>query len=810
MIESWVLDQIEPLRPTSPIILRDPQRILRTGAHVVDGWAEEHGYSVFFCVGNLALREMVEACRDDPDIRFLVVDRSRAEASTPLFYPDLAAQTPTTAQLSLDLRDFLIAETGDEHWPALVNERRLSQLILEYLPETLAAYAQLRNVHATRFTDSDCYRIVMGAVLGINPFQKLSTPEVRRLCLQEHGELDRLNRLLPESVMTSLRDSVATMPKPFCWLLERDPGLVVRAYTLAAILQQHELDYRTLLANIDPALHEYRQIDAQFLRKSVDEQGRQDPERLMADVADVEVFLQRDGEAMTFLLRDQLALDDPKRALAALQAEHLSELIRSVALLSLLADLLQNRRVDVHEQVQATLSEQTEDANCLALRRPSETWLSLAAAHRQALTTIRLAQRSADYAKQFQVTSADKLDFEIFHRLWNEEKLNRLDYYTSDLKRLLRVGDILPLPLNALWPELAERWAKARRSLDEVVTAVNDVQAFLNHRFQDLYKLHYADWIRQDDAPVIFTHQMLDRLVKAHWDPQSGRKAIILVFDGLRPDAWDEFLRPVFEERFAVIENRAGSAILPTETHLSRKAIAAGCLPDEFVATNELALLQHWLKTRMNLSPRFETIRNDDTVASGMTVRFSSDLLDYIIFNFSDKNLHNNTQELAFIYNTTLREIIRQDVRSVLRELPDDALIFITSDHGFTPVPDRVLPIPGNVVVSHHDVKYRSARTRTELSETDNKHVVSFEADQLGIPTESLGERGKDFRYLLFPRPNMGFKRPQGRHSPDPYNHGGLSLAECMVPMVVMGPKADDTPALRIDRLWPAGQRTRG
>jgi len=46
--------------------------------------------------------------------------------------------------------------------------------------------------------------------------------------------------------------------------------------------------------------------------------------------------------------------------------------------------------------------------------------------------------------------------------------------------------------------------------------------------------------------------------------------------------------------------------------------------------------------------------RDDDMVASGMTVRYVSDQLEYIIFNFTDQNLHGNPQDLAFIYDTTV------------------------------------------------------------------------------------------------------------------------------------------------------------
>lgn len=810
MIEEWILKKIEPLKPTSPIILRDPQRILQNDTQAVDRWAAANGYSVFLCSGNLALREMVEASRGESGTQILVVDRSRKDARVPLFYPDLIAQTRKEAQLELDLRDYLIEQTGDPHWPTLVEDRELSRLILAHLPQTLAAYRQLRQANATRFSDTDLYKIVLGAVLGINPFKALAPADVRRLCVQQHEQLDELNRLLPESVMATLQNAIAEVPAPFCWLLTRDPQLVVRAFTLAAILQQHKLDHRLLLPNIDPLLHEYRQIDATFLQKTLEQQRKDDPERLLADVDDVERFLRSDQEKLTFLLRDQLKLDDRKGAQAVLKQEHLSELVRSMALLSLLIDLLQTRSVRDHERVQELLTKQEEDVAYVALRRPSETWRALVDTHRQALITIRLAQRSAEYAKTFQVTSAEELDFAQFHQLWNEDKLNRLDYYISDLKRQLRVGNMLPIPVNAFWSELAQRWTKARAELEETFKIIEQVQALLNHRFQDLYRLHYANWIRQADAPMIFTHQVLARLLKAHWDPQSGQKAVILVFDGLRTDAWDEFLRPVFEERYALLESRPGSALLPTETHLSRKAISAGCLPSSFSATGELKLLQNWLKGQMGLEPRFETIKNDDTAASGMTVRFFSPLLEYIVFNFSDKNLHNNTQELAFIYNTTLREIIRQDVRSVLRELPDNALLIITSDHGFTPVPSKEVSIPSKVVINQHDVKYRSARTLAPLPGEDAKQTVAFEAATLGIPTESEGEKGKHFKYLLFPRPAVGFRRAQGRHDPDPYNHGGLSLAECMVPMVVMGPKPSALPLLKIAEFGQRGGSREG
>jgi hypothetical protein len=362
MIEQWILDKIEPLKPAPLIILRDPQRVIQAGAHIVDGWAEENGYTVLFCAGNLALREMYEAMRDDADARVLVVDRSRKGAKIPLFYPDLAAQAGTRRQMELSLRDFLVEKTGDPNWPHLVDDRQLSRLILANLSDTLPAYEQLRQVGGSRFTDTDLYKIVWGATLKINPFKKPSAIEIRRLCIEQHHALKELSDVLPADIMETLRQTIASAPKPFCWLLERDPDQVVRAFTLAAIMHQHELEYQILLSNLDPALHEYREIDPHFLDQAMQEQLAADPDRVVADVRDVESFLLEDPKRVAFLLRDRLQIDDPNRAFEVLKHERLSPLIRGMALVSLLADLIKNKKIKFHSQVLELLERQAEAA----------------------------------------------------------------------------------------------------------------------------------------------------------------------------------------------------------------------------------------------------------------------------------------------------------------------------------------------------------------------------------------------------------------------------------------------------------------
>ncbi len=811
MIEPWILNKIEPLAGDPLIILRDPQRMIQSGARAVDGWAEEYGYTVLDCTGNLYLRELFEEIRDEPNIRVLLVDRSRLDARMPLFYPDLEAMAGSRRQISLSLRDYLIERTGDSHWPLLVDDRKISRLLLANLPGALQAYQQLRDAHQTRFTDNDLHRIVLGATLKINPFRRPHVNEVRRLCLEQHHVLDELTRLLPESVMNSLQQAINQAPRPFCWLLERDPDMVILAFTLAALMHQHGLEYQLLLSNLDPALHVYKDIPAADLDQAMKDQLTADPDRVLADVQIAEKFLvDEPASRLAFLLHDRLGIDDPEKALDVLRREHLSVLIRSLALVSLLADLIDSRRLAFHRQVVELLDQQAGAAELPVSRRLTDQWQALETTYRRALLVFELTNLLADYASTIKVTPASDLDFATFDDYWNKDRLNRLDYYLSDLERSLRLGDILPIRLGEFWPALRQRWDSAREMFKEATKIVDAIQNLLDRRFQDFYRLHYTDWIRQSDAPVIFTHQFLPRMLKAYWDPQSGQKAIILVFDGLRADAWEELLRPVLLEKYDLIAQRTGSAILPTETHLSRKAISAGCLPNEFVSQRELDLLDHWLRANMNLKLRFEVVKDDDTIASGMTVRYSSDRLEYIVFNFTDSHLHNNTSDLALIYDHTVRAIINEDVRSVLRELPDDALVFITSDHGFKPVPEQLVTVPPAAVADSLDVKYRNARTRSKLSGSDEGKVIDFDVRVMGIPETSPTLTGTPIHYVLFPRPGYTLRRQKGHRKPDRYSHGGLSLAECLVPMIVMGPRETFQPLLQIEGLLPGGAVTEG
>jgi len=824
MIETWALEKLDPLRNERLVIVHDPQRMIRRGATVVDGWAVQHGFTVIFPSGNLGFRDQFEQIRDNADLKVVLVDRSREDRGLPLFYPDLQSRVSSRARLKLTLRDFLAERTGDDRWPKEVNDRNLSRLVLGNLEGTIRAHQQLRDANPQRFTDSDLYKIVLGATLGINPFKTLTAQEIRSLCIERHQRLEDVRALFAASgasqeaqaVLEALKKQVAAAERPWCWMLDHDPQDVVRAFTLACILNQHGLEYEVLLGNFDPALGRYQDIPHAVVAKTTTQLLQADPDGLADDVAKIEQFLiEEPQKRLAFLLANRCQIDQPAEARKVLLAEKLSPLVRSLAMVSLLADLISGQNLGFHRGVLAAIDKEgtaSPEELPLAARRPTQQWANLLTAYRRAIRYFEIAAKLHDHAKRLKVAKTDQLEFPWFYDLWTKDGVDRLDYFEADLQRLLRVGDLLPLPLNEFWPKLVQRWQQVETRLNDAIANVQKSLNLVNEKFQDLYRAHYATWIKRSDAPVRFTHQFVPLVLKTHWDVAAGQKAVILVFDGLRTDAWEEFVQPVLEERYDILEAIPASAILPSETHISRKAIPAGCLPCEFASTTENKLLEYGLKSHMGLDIKLKVLREQEDVESGISARYASDQLEMVIFNFTDKNLHNTHQDMAFIYANTVRAIVQQDVRSVLRDLPRDAKVFVVADHGFSPVPADAFVVPQDRLTDAGDVKYRVGRLKYPLEEEHAKKGVSFKVEDIGIPDKITRPNGASwpFKHVLFPRPGLTLKRPSGRHDPERYTHGGLSMAECLIPMYVLGPKVKYEPAFEFAELTIEGSPVEG
>jgi hypothetical protein len=112
-------------------------------------------------------------------------------------------------------------------------------------------------------------------------------------------------------------------------------------------------------------------------------------------------------------------------------------------------------------------------------------------------------------------------------------------------------------------------------------------------------------------------------------------------------------------------------------------------------------------------------------------------------------------------------------------------------------MPKGILAVPAEVAPPI-DTKYRCVRAQ-ERFRNNEKNVITFAADQMHIPTASSERHTPDYKYVIFPRPTFVFQRATGGHNPDRYSHGGLTMAECLIPMVVIGAKEKKQPIFVIE-----------
>lgn len=839
-LQDWILGQLETVTDQPRVVVRDPLRLLsEADAH---RFASHHGYTVIVAATNLVFRELYERAIADPETqRLLVIDQAplgrRLGLSTtkapPPFYPDLLAATPQEARLDLSLQQFLKDATADPHWPQAANEPRYARLIVRHIDGVLRAYQNLRTAQPGRFTDEDFKTIVATAVLGVAEaaFKKLSAEDYWKVGLLGHQALAELDYLVPE-VTKPIREELRKAPAPFRWFSEYDAETVTRAFYLAVVLAQHVEHWNLLIANVDPSLAQLTSIKPEILRDAAPKLIARDPEQAKRELEMIEQTLDRN--ALQLLLVDQLKVTEPPGFAAAIEKEQYSILIRSLTLLSALDALLSNQPAEeAHRRVTDALSgDGTPMARARFVeRRLSLPWSHLKDAYGLARDIRALRLKLANTLKTLKVLKTEQLTFSFFWEAWNEQRLNRLEYYASALERLVSSGELLPRAeddLPAVFPNILARIRQRTRAISDDVHRQLDE---LNRRFQDMVAAQYPSWVQETSVGVpdatqeskkaaistaplfptspILTSQFLGRCLKPHWDPER-EKAVVLIFDGMRYDIWDELLRPMLQDRLELIADLPASSILPSETHLTRKAISAGTYPDTFDPRHgEDRLLKDGLAREFNYQGEVEVL-TPEGAGTGETVRFRAGKLDVYIFELCDKELHKIQTKtlgdgrvvpgrpLAFVYQQHIKNIIDTEVMAIIRGITPGTKVFITADHGFGRVGRQPLWFNDSDLNEREDCAYLNCWLRSPIGEANippkvRNNIITFTPEQLRMPrqeTRTIQKTGttvhKEFSSIAFPRVGYAFSRQGSHYHPDAYSHGGISIQELAIPMVVM------------------------
>ena len=817
MISEWALSRIEPVKDQDFVVIQDSLGLLSENDGGVHTFAKNNGFTVIIASTNLVFRELYEKAVADPETKkLLFIDRAPASRrkflttrkAPPPFYPDVMVRTSKDAIIALDLRQYLTEQTGDPRWPQIANSPRYAKIIARNIGSVLQAHQNLRTADPTRFTDNDFQRIVAYAALDVADyaFKSMDAEYYWKIGLLGHETLENLESLAAE-ITRPIKDELQKAPAPFCWFSKYDTETVLRSFYLSLILSQHFDHWKLLLANVDPTLSSLNSISHEILVNSAPKLIAMNNHQAQLDIETVEASLSAESIEMLFL--NQMDVKEFDVFSSLLRKEQYSGLFRSIALFAALRDLLTGiHPTDKHQALYDYLTSGTsEDSKAFLDSSSLKDWLNLKEAYRLAFDILDIKRSLDQSVKTLNVIPVEKQTTDLFIESWNQDRINRLEYYLSSLERLLDSGELLPRAIQELPAFFTATRDEIIRHAQETGKQIFDQLDHYNQSFQIFFAHNYPHWIKKD-SQVRFTSQFLRRCLKSHWDPQT-EKAIVFVFDGMRYDIWDELLRPLIEDQVEILADYCAFSILPSETHITRKAIAACSYPDSFnTNAGEDQLLEEGLESVFGFKIKVEVV-SPHTKGMGETVRYQAGNLDYIIFELCDKELHRikyktlpdgretPTRSLSFIYKQLIKNVIDTEFMAIFRNLSPGTKVFVVADHGFGNVGRNKIWFDIQSYNDASDCSYLNCRLRVPIEKSGVpahvlKNVISFTPEQLRMPlkkrlkTKSGTTITKEYSTIAFPKTKYAFSRPGSPFKPDAYSHGGISIQQLLIPMVAM------------------------
>lgn len=268
----------------------------------------------------------------------------------------------------------------------------------------------------------------------------------------------------------------------------------------------------------------------------------------------------------------------------------------------------------------------------------------------------------------------------------------------------------------------------------------------------------------------------------------SDRRVWVLIFDGMRFDTWQEIVQPVLGEYFT-ISAEPRFCTLPSYTLYARRSVLAGEPPSvwavgkraashsepELFAKN-IGLGAHEVKQKLRFVTDAETtqarasLKSKDSQAKPFNV---------LIYPISD-DCHGYHGDLAS-FNSKIRQDLVGDRQSGVRGILDDLLrrvrpgdiVLATSDHGFVELPPSWAVQVGNA---------ETATQGVALAESVFYRYAKDFAPS-GVPRVVHIDVGGERHALCVGR---SWLKREGVGNVARYSHGGISLAELVVPVATL------------------------
>jgi len=332
-----------------------------------------------------------------------------------------------------------------------------------------------------------------------------------------------------------------------------------------------------------------------------------------------------------------------------------------------------------------------------------------------------------------------------------------------------------------------------------------------NVEFFKFVSRNYAEWVnpKTKDAPVM-SHTLFKEKVLP--EVKSGVSTFFVLIDNLRLDQW-RAIQPIFSELFRVVEEDTFFSILPTATQYARNAIFAGMLPidiekkfpqdwkydDEEGGKNLME--EQFFKAHMkrlgkeNLRSSYTKITTNEAgqhLVTNIHNLLNNDL-NVIVYNFVDMMSHARTdmevlKELASderSYRSITKSWFEHSpLYEALKRIADKNIrIVMATDHGSIRVQTPAKVIGDRATTTN--IRYKHGRNLNY----EAKDVLAFRNPaEGGLPSPNINSSyifAREDKFLCYPNNYNHFVN----YYRNTFQHGGLSLEEMIVPVVVMEPK---------------------
>jgi CheY-like chemotaxis protein len=343
-------------------------------------------------------------------------------------------------------------------------------------------------------------------------------------------------------------------------------------------------------------------------------------------------------------------------------------------------------------------------------------------------------------------------------------------------------------------------------SMDEVLQMQ---KSDANNAFCKFISRNYLKWFSDQEGKPLMSHNVMKNKVFPLLE--QGEKVVLLMIDNLRYDQF-QIIAGELSDYMKTIENGMYYSILPTVTHYARNAFFAGLMPadikkihpaywhddDEDGHKNEFEkeLLQSQMKRAgMPYKLHFEKVASTKAgrkLMQNLAVHRENDLV-VIVYNFVDLMSHARTdmdvlKELASdeaaYRSLTLSWFRHSELLDIVKSLAhSDAKLVITTDHGSIRV-QNPLKVVGDRF-SSTNLRYKHGKNLDfkpkevfEIKKPEEAHLPGS-----NISSSFIFARGED--YLVYPKNYNHFVNMYK----NTFQHGGISMEEMLIPLVIMEPK---------------------